>query len=123
MPSGATLDRAPFLSLSAVTCRRCGKKPPDSFLPCPRPPNLLKGLAVIPHFTAACRYSPCGHPVQDRVLFSLVCLLVRLVKLQRSGSLGLRPLVRLCSTSKRRVARENMNGKHTLLFNPKLAHS
>ena len=30
-------------------------------------------------------------------------------------------LVRLCSTSKRRVARENMNGKHTPLFNPVLA--
>jgi hypothetical protein len=44
-----------------------------------------------------------------------------LFKLQRSGILGLRPLVRLCSASKRRVARENMNGKHTLLFNPVLA--
>jgi hypothetical protein len=31
--------------------------------------------------------------------------------------------VRLCSTSKRRVARENMNGKHTLLFNPPFARS
>jgi len=57
------------------------------------------------------------------ILFSLVCLLVRVVKLQRSGTLGPRPLVRLCSTSERRVARENMNGKHTLLFNPMFGRS
>jgi hypothetical protein len=53
----------------------------------------------------------------------LVCLFVRLVKLQRSGTLGPRPLVRLCSSSKRRVARENVNGKHTPLFNPVFARS
>ena len=45
-----------------------------------------------------------------------------LLKLQRSGTLGSRPLVRLCSPSKRRSSpRVNMNGNHTLLFNPVLA--
>jgi hypothetical protein len=47
-----------------------------------------------------------------------VCSL--LLKLQPRTLSG---LVRLCSTSKRRVARENMNGKHTPLFNPVLARS
>jgi hypothetical protein len=42
--------------------------------------------------------------------------LFKLQPRKRSG------LVRLCSASKRRVARENMNGKHTLFFNPVLAH-
>ena len=52
--------------------------------------------------------------------FHSVCLMVRLVKLQPRTLSG---LVRLCSTSKRRVARENMNVKHTLFFNPIFAPS
>src|SRR6266403_5082619 len=51
-----------------------------------------------------------------------VCSL--LFKLQRSGTPLFRPLVRLCSTSKKASSpRENMNGKHTHLFNPVLARS
>ena len=46
------------------------------------------------------------------------------LKLQRSGTPLFRPLVRLCSTSKKASSpRENMNGKHTPLFNPVLARS
>src|SRR5436190_19326388 len=58
--------------------------------------------------------------IQSKIEFFFhwcVCLF-SVVKTATLRNTLFRPLVRLCSTLKRRVARENMNGKLTALFNP-----